>query len=103
MNDAAKRLAKTLEETSDSVQEIASSVHDEAEFVGEMSANLEVTAKKASEGSTVLNEMVKATESIRSSGEKISEIVGVVNEIAFPFMVGRRNDGIWENRTKYPV
>ena len=75
--------ASSLEETAASMEEMASTVKTNAENA-EQANQLGVSAREvASNGGEVVGEAVTAMAKIEESSQKISDIIGVIDEIAF--------------------
>ncbi len=83
LSGSTQEMASSLEETAASVEEITSSITDSAETSAETAASVSLTAKSAENGSRMLREMSEAMDELKTSGERIQEIVTVVNDIAF--------------------
>ena len=85
-NDLSHRTeqqASSLEETAASMEEMASTVKqnsDNAQQANQLSINARATA---TEGGNVVGQAVDAMARIEQSSSKISEIIGVIDEIAF--------------------
>ncbi len=82
-SSSTQEMASSLEETAASVDEISASIHETAETSSILAKNVEYTAKKADKGNDKLIEMAMAINNLTISGEKISDIVELVNSIAF--------------------
>jgi len=75
--------AATLEETASSMEEMTASVKESAENA-ESSANLALEAKEiAEQGGEIVNQAIVAMDTINKSSREISDIIGVIDEIAF--------------------
>ena len=75
--------ASALEETASSMEELTSTVKnnaDNAQQANQLAASARQTAEK---GGEVVSNAVSAMEAINTSSEKIAEIIGVIDEIAF--------------------
>jgi methyl-accepting chemotaxis protein len=85
-NDLAQRTeqqASSLEETAASMEEMAATVKqnaDNAQQANQLAVNARSTA---TEGGSVVGKAVEAMERIERSSDKISEIISVIDEIAF--------------------
>ncbi|NBW51352.1 MAG: methyl-accepting chemotaxis protein, partial [Betaproteobacteria bacterium] len=75
--------ASNLEETAASTEEIASAVKLNAEHTREASAMANETSGAALESGQHVDAMVHTMQSIAQSSKKISEIIGVIDGIAF--------------------
>ncbi len=85
-NDLAQRTeqqASNLEETAASMEEMAATVKQNADNA-QQANQLSVNARSvATDGGTVVSRAVEAMERIERSSDKISEIISVIDEIAF--------------------
>ena len=85
-NDLAQRTeqqASSLEETAASMEEMAATVKQNADNA-QQANQLSVNARSvATEGGSVVGKAVEAMERIERSSDKISEIISVIDEIAF--------------------
>ena len=85
-NDLSSRTeqqASSLEETAASMEEMAGTVKQNAENA-QQANQLSITARDvATKGGGVVEEAVSAMSSIEESSRKISDIIGVIDEIAF--------------------
>ncbi len=79
----AEQQASTLEETAASMEELTSTVKTNAESAKEASAAAINTRTIAEKGSKVANDAGHAMEKINESSRKITEIINVIDEIAF--------------------
>ena len=85
-NDLSQRTemqASSLEETSSSMEEIAQTIRQNADNA-QQANQLAINARSvASDGGQVVAKAVDAMSKIESSSRKISDIIGVIDEIAF--------------------
>ncbi|MGL5116725.1 MAG: methyl-accepting chemotaxis protein, partial [Beijerinckiaceae bacterium] len=84
--DLAKRTedeAASLEETAATTEELAASVKQTADSSRSATELSEKARKVASEGGTVVAEAIGAIERIEQASAKISDIIGVIDDIAF--------------------
>jgi methyl-accepting chemotaxis protein len=84
--DLAKRTersAASLEETAASMEQIAATVRQTSDTVLGAMAIVQDNAAAATRGGEVMAEVLLTMEGIRSSSDKISEIIGVIDGIAF--------------------
>ena len=85
-NDLSKRTeqqASSLEETAASMEEMASTIKlnaDNAQQANQLAISARTTA---TDGGAVVNKAVDAMSRIENSSQKISDIIGVIDEIAF--------------------
>ncbi|HKL27332.1 MAG TPA: methyl-accepting chemotaxis protein [Desulfuromonadales bacterium] len=83
LSQGATEQASSLEEITSSMTEMGSQTGQNAENAGQAN-QLSVEAKQAAEkGNTQMQQMVKAMEEINLSGQNISKIIKVIDEIAF--------------------
>jgi len=75
--------ASSLEETSSSVEELTQTVNQNADNAKEAVALAEETNKKATTGGKVVDKAVIAMKEIGGASNKISDIISVIDEIAF--------------------
>ena len=83
LSERTEQQASSLEETASSMQDMTNTVKQNAENA--LTANqLAMQARdKAEKGGHVVNNAVSAMEEISDSSKKISDIIGVIDEIAF--------------------
>ena len=85
-NDLSARTEQTaasLEETAASMEQIASTVKQTAETVDGAMAIVRDNASAATRGGEVMSQVVSTMERIQTSSNKIGEIIGVIDGIAF--------------------
>ncbi len=85
-NDLSERTTKqaaTIEETSATMEQLASTVIQNAKRAEEASVNAANVSQTAEEGGQVMNEANSAMERITTSSGKISNIIGLIDDIAF--------------------
>jgi len=85
-NDLAQRTetqASTLEETAASMEEITGAVQQNTENSKKANTLAKETSAVANEGKNVVTDAVEAMQGIQSSSQKISDIIGVIDDIAF--------------------
>ena len=85
-NDLSARTEQTaasLEETAASMEQIASTVKQTAETVNGAMAIVRDNASAATRGGEVMGQVVSTMERIQTSSNKIGEIIGVIDGIAF--------------------
>ncbi len=75
--------ASSLEETASSMEELTSTVKQNAENARQANQLVVSTAEIAVKGGAVVNEVVETMASIKDSSRKISDIIGVIDGIAF--------------------
>ncbi len=85
-NDLSERTTKqaaTIEETSAAMEQLAHTVMDNAKKAGTASGQASVASQTAEEGGHVMAEANQAMERISASSAKISNIIGMIDDIAF--------------------
>jgi methyl-accepting chemotaxis protein len=85
-NDLSERTTKqaaTIEETSAAIEQLATAVTHNAERAKEASAVANTVSHTADEGGAVMNQATEAMERITTSSAKISNIIGLIDDIAF--------------------
>ncbi len=83
LSQRAETQASTLEETASSMEELTSTVKNNADNAQQASQQSDHARIIAEQGGEVVKEAVIAMDEITSSSSKISEIIGVIDEIAF--------------------
>jgi len=83
LSTATQQMASSLQETAASVEEITTSIQEAANLSAEAAAKMRRTTADAEFGARMLTDMAAAMTSVKESGDKIQEIVNVVNDIAF--------------------
>jgi methyl-accepting chemotaxis protein len=85
-NDLSERTTKqaaTIEETSATVEQLASTVIDNAKKAEAASKQAQSVSETAEAGGRVMNEATAAMDRITASSAKISNIIGLIDDIAF--------------------
>jgi methyl-accepting chemotaxis protein len=85
-NDLSERTTKqaaTIEETSAAMEQLASTVMQNAERAKEASTVSSTVTRTAEEGGQVMHQATEAMERITQSSGKISNIIGLIDDIAF--------------------
>jgi len=85
-NDLSERTTKqaaTIEETSAAMEQLASTVTQNSTRARSASDNAIASTRSAEEGGIVMAEATKAMERIATSSSKISNIIGMIDDIAF--------------------
>ncbi len=83
LSSRTEQQAANLQETAASMEEIATTVKQNAENASQAN-QLAVTARQSAvEGGEIVQNTVKAMSNIEDSSKRISEIIGVIDEIAF--------------------
>ena len=85
-NDLSERTTKqaaTIEETSAAMEQLAATVLQNAERAKDASSVASTVTKTAEEGGHVMHQATEAMERITQSSGKISNIIGLIDDIAF--------------------
>ncbi|WMT88030.1 methyl-accepting chemotaxis protein [Pelagibacterium sp. 26DY04] len=85
-NDLSERTIKqaaTIEETSAAMEQLATTVVDNAKKAGNASEKANAVSRAAEEGGQVMTDANHAMERITTSSAKISNIIGMIDDIAF--------------------
>ena len=85
-NDLSERTTKqaaTIEETSAAMEQLAATVMQNAERARDAAANSEAVTRTAEESGLVMERATDAMQAITTSSEKISNIIGLIDDIAF--------------------
>jgi len=83
LSNRTEQQASSLEETAASMEELTSTVKNNAGNATEANKVAANARALAEEGGTVVNKAVDAMKDISNASRKISEIIGVIDEIAF--------------------
>jgi methyl-accepting chemotaxis protein len=83
LSSRTEEQASALEQTAASMEELASTVKQNFESGKHANRLAEAAAQVAAKGGAVVGEMVQTMEAINTSSRKISEIIGVIDGIAF--------------------
>ncbi|ADL01107.1 methyl-accepting chemotaxis protein [Brevundimonas subvibrioides] len=86
--------AATLEETAAALEEVTATVRMAAQGADDASAVMERTQAEADRSRPVIEDAVNAMGDIEASSEQISQIVGVIDEIAFQTNLLALNAGV---------
>jgi len=81
--DRTTRQAATIEETSASVEQLSSAVQDNARRASSARETARQLSRSATEGGAVMGEATQAMSAIETSSGKISNIIGMIDDIAF--------------------
>ena len=85
-NDLSERTTKqaaTIEETSASVEQLSTAVQENAARAATASQKAQAVSASATEGGAVMNQANEAMAAIETSSGKISNIIGLIDDIAF--------------------
>ena len=83
LSERTTRQAATIEETSAAMEQLARTVIKNAELAGEASTVAGTVTLAAEEGGQVMHRATEAMERITQSSAKISNIIGLIDDIAF--------------------
>jgi len=83
LSERTTRQAATIEETSATMEQLASTVLDNAAMAEAASKKARNVSQAAEEGGEVMNQATKAMDRITASSAKISNIIGLIDDIAF--------------------
>ena len=83
LSERTERQAANLEETASSTDELTSTVKRNAENARSANRLAQETRRRAAQSGEVASRAVHAMQDINASSEKIADIIGVVDEIAF--------------------
>lgn len=86
--------AATLEETSAALEELTASVKSAAEGAEKASRNVTEAKTNAEQSGGVVDEAISAMSAIESSSRQISQIIGVIDDIAFQTNLLALNAGV---------
>jgi methyl-accepting chemotaxis protein len=85
-NDLSERTTKqaaTIEETSAAMEQLAHTVLQNADRARDANADAQLVSRTAEEGGEVMSRATRAMEQISTSSGKISNIIGLIDDIAF--------------------
>ncbi len=85
-NDLSERTTKqaaTIEETSATMEQLTNTVNENARRASEASAKAQMVSRTATEGGEVMGRATAAMDQITASSAKISNIIGMIDDIAF--------------------
>jgi len=83
LSERTTRQAATIEETSAAMEQLAGTVSQNAKRAQEASSNAEQMSQTAEQGGAVMRDANSAMERITESSAKISNIIGLIDDIAF--------------------
>jgi methyl-accepting chemotaxis protein len=83
LSERTTRQAATIEETSAAMEQLASTVSQNAKRAKDASSNAEQVTRTAEQGGAVMRDANTAMERITDSSAKISNIIGLIDDIAF--------------------
>lgn len=83
LSHRAEQQAASLEETAASMEELASTVKNNAQNTVQATEVVESASQLAQKGGGIVKSAIAAMQEINESSNKIAEIIGVIDEIAF--------------------
>ncbi|HEY8575984.1 MAG TPA: methyl-accepting chemotaxis protein [Devosia sp.] len=83
LSERTTRQAATIEETSAAIEQLSSAVGENARRAATASRKASAVAADATEGGLVMGQANSAMEAIEASSGKISNIIGLIDDIAF--------------------
>jgi len=83
LSERTTRQAATIEETSAAVEQLSGTVSDNARRAGAASDKARIVANGATEGGAVMGQATEAMAAIEASSARISNIIGLIDDIAF--------------------
>jgi len=83
LNERTTKQSATIEETSAAMEQLASTVHDNAKRAEAASLKARALSNTATDGGAVMHKANEAMERITTSSGKISNIIGFIDDIAF--------------------
>jgi methyl-accepting chemotaxis protein len=83
LSERTTRQAATIEETSAAMEQLASTVLQNADRARDANVNAQAVSRTAEEGGAVMSQATDAMERITQSSAKISNIIGLIDDIAF--------------------
>ncbi|MEO8684238.1 MAG: methyl-accepting chemotaxis protein [Devosia sp.] len=83
LSERTTRQAATIEETSAAVEQLAGTVNENAAKAAAASSKADTVSRTAEEGGAVMGRATVAMERITQSSGKISNIIGLIDDIAF--------------------
>lgn len=86
--------AATLEETAAALEQMTSSVNSTADGAKKTNTLVSATRKSAEDSGNIVSQAVKAMSNIEQSADQISQIIGVIDDIAFQTNLLALNAGV---------
>ncbi|WP_240230996.1 methyl-accepting chemotaxis protein [Devosia lacusdianchii] len=83
LSERTTRQAATIEETSAAIEQLTGAVQQNADRAATASQKAQAVSASATEGGAVMNEANAAMAAIETSSGKISNIIGLIDDIAF--------------------
>ncbi|MDR7378378.1 methyl-accepting chemotaxis protein [Rhodoferax ferrireducens] len=83
LSDRTEQQAANLEQTAASVEQLSSTVQDTAQTAGQANTQAARVRDAANQGASSMAEAIASVEAIQSSAQRMDEIVGVIDGLAF--------------------
>ncbi|HTN62367.1 MAG TPA: methyl-accepting chemotaxis protein [Devosia sp.] len=83
LSERTTRQAATIEETSAAMEQLASTVHENAKKAETASVQAQTLSHTAEDGGVIMVQATEAMDRITASSGKISNIIGLIDDIAF--------------------
>ena len=83
LSDRTEQQAANLEQTSASVQELSSTVQDNAQTTQQANSQAARVRDVADRGAQAMAEAVKSVEAVQGTAQRMNEIIGVIDGLAF--------------------
>lgn len=83
LNDRTQQQAASIEETASSMEEMTSAVKQNADNAQQAATLTHTTATQAQAGVKVMHNAIESMEQINTSSQKINDIIGLIDSIAF--------------------
>ncbi|MDH5630052.1 MAG: methyl-accepting chemotaxis protein [Gammaproteobacteria bacterium] len=83
LSQRTEEQASSLEETASSMEELTTTVKENAESANKANQLMTTTMRIAESGGSVVSEAIDAMKEINNASREISDIIGVIDEIAF--------------------
>ncbi|WP_394790591.1 methyl-accepting chemotaxis protein [Rhodoferax sp.] len=83
LSDRTEQQAANLEQTAASVEQLSSTVQGTAQTAGEANTQASSVRDAANQGASSMAEAIASVEAIQSSAQRMDEIVGVIDGLAF--------------------
>ena len=94
LSKRTEQQAASLEETAAALGEIGEKLNDSAKNAGEAAHKVDTTCADAERSGQVVQRAVQAMQGIEASSSKVSQIIGVIDEIAFQTNLLALNAGV---------
>ena len=83
LSERTTRQAATIEETSAAIEQLANTVLQNAERANDANTKSQLASRTAEDGGLVMGHATQAMQKISASSDKISNIIGMIDDIAF--------------------